>query len=559
MTLKISGRSWAAEKLWRLKIAFEASDHPTPVLFTKLMQDLDYRQEMCLLAYRSVNPVLQALGKELLDNWPSHAGYNAGGESRHAATPGALERLAFNQDIIETMVYGQERQGTAPSALVVRRWPLWMVWLATLFLLVVGLAYYEREWLSTWLSQERPVNGVLQGEQHWTADHVWHLDGLVFVAPGASLHIGPGTVIKGHPGSALIVTRGAQLFARGRASAPIVFTSSSEVGRRQRGDWGGLVLLGDAPVNKSNANIEGLMHENAFGAYGGLGEGNGCGVLEYVRIEFAGFEAFKDNELNGLTLGGCGSATLIRNIQVHRSLDDGIEIFGGSVDLKNVLVTGAGDDSIDWDLGWHGRMQFVIAQHYEDMGDNAIEGDNQSANPQAMPRSEPTLFNVTLITPESSSRYLHAITLKHGTAGHLHNIIAQGFADDTLDLQGKVTIDQVQNNALTIAHFSVFSQKAALSGQWFADEASEDDDQGFDETRYFDAAVQDFVKGAATPLPPEATSEILPRYAPRQLKDQSTSTIPQDEFWDKSAHFRGAVRPGSMRGWWDGWSSFPVN
>jgi hypothetical protein len=88
------------------------------------------------------------------------------------------------------------------------------------------------------------------------------------------------------------------------------------------------VLLGDAPVNKDNAKVEGMMHESAFGAYGGLGSGSGCGVMEYVRIEFAGFEAFKDNELNGLTLAGCGSATLIRNIQVHRTLDDGIEIFG---------------------------------------------------------------------------------------------------------------------------------------------------------------------------------------------------------------------------------------
>ncbi|HBL87913.1 MAG TPA: hypothetical protein DD399_14085, partial [Alcanivorax sp.] len=140
--------------------------------------------------------------------------------------------------------------------------------------------------------------------------------------------------------------------------------------------------------------------------------------IEYARIEFAGFEVYANNELNGLTLGGCGSGTIVRHVQVHRSLDDGVEMFGGTADLRHVLITGAGDDSLDWDWGWRGRVQFLIDQQHPNSGDNAFEADNNGNQHDAEPMSEPVMYNVTLVSPRSHTRHHRAMTLREGTGGH---------------------------------------------------------------------------------------------------------------------------------------------
>ncbi|HAJ43650.1 MAG TPA: hypothetical protein DCM00_13520, partial [Alcanivorax sp.] len=196
--------------------------------------------------------------------------------------------------------------------------------------------------------------------------------------------------------SALVITRGASLHAAGNADMPIVFTSGQPQGTRAPGDWGGVVLLGSAPVNQADAHIEGVPANDTRGSFGGDDADGSCGVLEYARIEFAGFEVYANNELNGLTMGGCGSGTIIRHVQVHRSLDDGVEMFGGTADLRHVLITGAGDDSLDWDWGWRGRVQFLIAQQHPNSGDNAFEADNNGNQHDAEPMSEPVMYNVTL-------------------------------------------------------------------------------------------------------------------------------------------------------------------
>ena len=125
------------------------------------------------------------------------------------------------------------------------------------------------------------------------------------------------------------MTRDASLHAAGTADVPIVFTSASRKAPAPR-RWGGLVMLGSAPVNQADAHIEGVPANDTRGSFGGDDADGSCGVLEYARIEFAGFEVYANNELNGLTLGGCGSGTIVRHVQVHRSLDDGVEMFGGT-------------------------------------------------------------------------------------------------------------------------------------------------------------------------------------------------------------------------------------
>src|SRR5262245_26270583 len=176
-----------------------------------------------------------------------------------------------------------------------------------------------------------------------TEDTVWedcdyYLRELIYVENGATLTVRSGTTVFGDEGTALIVTSGSKLESRGTEFEPVVFTSSQPEGMRAPGNWGGVALLGRAVVNEPNALLEGVP-DVSRAEYGGTDDAWNCGVLQYTRIEFGGFPIATDNELNGLTLAGCGSDTLIDHVQVHFGDDDGVEVFGGSVNLKYVVVT----------------------------------------------------------------------------------------------------------------------------------------------------------------------------------------------------------------------------
>lgn len=245
---------------------------------------------------------------------------------------------------------------------------------------IMGLYFNSDPNIKVSEREKRPVEmrikGSISSDTTWYAETKYYLNGPVFIEGKTRLTIQPGTQIFGEFESTLVVTREAEIYARGQNDKSIIFTSAKPVGTRQRGDWGGIILLGNAPTNRLEANIEGIDENDPRGRFGGQREDNSCGVLEYVRIEFAGFEVFADNELNGLTMGGCGHNTIARYIHVHRAADDGIEMFGGTADLKHILITGAKDDSLDWDMGWRGRVQFMVIQQYNDAGDNGFEADN---------------------------------------------------------------------------------------------------------------------------------------------------------------------------------------
>ncbi len=188
-------------------------------------------------------------------------------------------------------------------------------------------------------------------------EHV--LRGAVFVENNATLTIEPGTLIYGEGVSngTLIIAQGAKIMAEGTQNAPIVFTSDALDGSRGRGQWGGLIINGRAPSNQGVT-----FGEGDTGAFGGNNPGDSSGVLKYVRVEYAGIEFSPDNELNGIAFQGVGSGTVVDYVQVHLNQDDGIEMFGGTVNIKHALVTGARDDSFDWTDGWTGKGQFWIAQ-----------------------------------------------------------------------------------------------------------------------------------------------------------------------------------------------------
>ncbi len=222
----------------------------------------------------------------------------------------------------------------------------------------------------------------------WCND-VYILTGRITVEPGATLTICPGTIIKGHAGAgvnatSLLIARGAKIMAEGTAELPIIFTSTADLITLDdvekgnvaspnlspdfNGLWGGLIVLGNAPISASNAEgdvsevqIEGIPTSDINGLYGGNDIEDNSGVLSYISIRHGGTNIGEGNEINGLTLGGVGSGTVINNIEVVGNQDDGIEWFGGSVDVTNVVVWNAGDDAIDTDQSWSGTLNnFVV-------------------------------------------------------------------------------------------------------------------------------------------------------------------------------------------------------
>lgn len=223
----------------------------------------------------------------------------------------------------------------------------------------------------------------------WTSDKVYQLGGRITVVSGVTLTIEAGTIIKGEAGTgsnatALLIARGGKLHAEGTAEKPIIFTSVADeikpadiaAGNFQspnldpviNGLWGGLIVLGKANISASNTSgdvsevqIEGIPTSDANGLYGGNDNADNSGIIKYVSIRFGGSNIGSGNEINGLTLGGVGSGTVIEHIEVVSNQDDGIEWFGGTVSVKNVVVWNVGDDAIDTDQSWAGTLEnFVV-------------------------------------------------------------------------------------------------------------------------------------------------------------------------------------------------------
>lgn len=282
------------------------------------------------------------------------------------------------------------------------------------------------------------LTGQITTNKTLTADRVWVLSGYVRVMSGATLTIQPGTVIKGDKASkaALIIERGGKIMADGTAAKPIVFTSNQAVGQRAIGDWSGLIVCGNAPVNQAGgqAQYEGGILGVDVALYGGGATPNAAdnsGVLRYVRIEYAGLAIQQDREINSLTLAGVGSGTVVENVQVSFGGDDGFEFFGGTVNCKNLIAYRCTDDDFDFEFGYVGRIQYAISIKDPNVFDasasgasNGIECDNGSTvNDQ--PANKPLLSNFTFIGPGSSANAKHnsGVIFRKGTRFVLRNSI----------------------------------------------------------------------------------------------------------------------------------------
>lgn len=287
------------------------------------------------------------------------------------------------------------------------------------------------------------LEGTITQSLTLTPNKQYLLRGGVFIGDDSAetvLTIEAGTTLFGETASKgmLVIRRGSKIMADGTAEAPIVMTSPKTEGNRARGDWGGLIINGKAPVNGCDAAPCESEGEGGTGKYGGSDPEDNSGVLRYVRVEYAGILLSEDNELNGIAFQGVGRGTTVDYIQVHMNKDDGVEFFGGTVDVKHVLLTGIGDDSLDWTDGWKGRGQYIAAVQFDDAGDQGIEADNNGENNDSEPRSEPTLSNLTIWGSGGENSDL-GVLLREGTGAWISNAIIGNFGEGCLALDHAAT------------------------------------------------------------------------------------------------------------------------
>ena len=216
-------------------------------------------------------------------------------------------------------------------------------------------------------------------------------------------------------------------------------TSIKNKGERHRGDWGGLIMKCSGKRLWWTSNLR-SRGEAFLGKYGGDKFSDNSGKLRYVRVEFAGHEYDMNNRLNGITFMGVGSGTTVEFVQSHMSYDDGVQFFGGSVDAKNLVISGARADSLAWGKGWQGRIQYLWIQQDNDFAGNGIEGENMRHRPDASPRSHPIISNATIVASVGAGK--SSIFLHRGTGLDLYNslLINAGTSGFCLNIDDESTV-----------------------------------------------------------------------------------------------------------------------
>lgn len=314
------------------------------------------------------------------------------------------------------------------------------------------------------------VTGPIEKSTFWTSNNVYVLEGIIFVRSNATLTVQAGTVIRGRPDAdtpgannpgTLIVTRGSKIRLLGTEQAPIIFTDMNDDNypggaksapgyqtyNRRSAQWGGLAVCGRAYVARgtaggpapTNIQLEGLIDLGDDGKYGGIDDDDDSGTIRYVSIRYGGYGLAANNELNGLGLAGVGRGTAISHVEIVNNLDDGLEIWGGTVNVKYVVIWNAGDDSIDIDEGYRGKLQFLFAVQGQGatvdtvgggVSDRGMELDGGNAPDASQPFCLWKMYNVTVVgkglTGGQNQNYEHrdanvAIYMRDNAGGQIRN------------------------------------------------------------------------------------------------------------------------------------------
>jgi len=377
------------------------------------------------------------------------------------------------------------------------------------------------------------VTDDIMADAAWTSGNVYVLDGIVFVGDdcgqdggwddlgncggtAVTLTIEPGTTIvgrlsadisTGERASELVISRGSRIIADatgGDGQPPteaetIVFTSANDPGSRARGDWGGLVINGQAPINSGDE----AQGEGDSGLFGGSDAMDDSGILRGVRVEYAGDNFTEDDQLNGIAPQGVGAGTTMEYIQVHYNQDDGIEPFGGTVGMKYVVLTGIGDDSFDGTDGWQGFAQYGIAQQRADDADQGFELSNNGETPDASPKTSAVVTNFTMIGSgvdlgsgeifSEGDESDAGILMREGSYWRIYNSIVVGFGATGLDIEGSVAAENADSrlggdtsptSSLDVQSTILWANADAADGDAnFADESGDGYGQG--ENKWF--------------------------------------------------------------------------
>lgn len=423
------------------------------------------------------------------------------------------------------------------------------------------------------------VSGDISANTTWTANKIYMLKGFVYVTNGATLTIEAGTLIKGDKASkgTLTVTRGAKIMAVGTADKPIVFTSAFAAGARSTGDWGGVILLGKAPVNQGdNVAIEGGLDAKGDAAkyiqYGGTDVNDNSGTLKYVRIEYAGIPFSPDNEINGLTFGGVGAGTTIDYVEVYRAGDDSFEWFGGTVKCKHLLAIGGLDDDFDTDFGFSGKLQFCLGQRYPTIADvsgsNGFESDNDASGSDKTPQTSAVFANMTMLGPIANAtsaninaNYLHAAQIRRNSALSCFNSVFAGFVegiyiDDSKVVTPASTSTNYLAGRLVFANNIVYGSNKKLTEVKGENKALFETalraNNTFNAALYADALIIDPFKYSSDFANPGTPNFLVKTGSLAETGAVFTDAKLNDPFFEKVA-YRGAF---GTTDWTTGWANF---
>src|SRR5687768_5924779 len=340
--------------------------------------------------------------------------------------------------------------------------------------------------------------------------------------------------------------------ALGTREQPIVFTSDQPIGQRGRGDWGGIIVNGRAPINFESGEASG---EGDTGSYGGTDPNDNSGVFRYLRIEFSGVEFSPDNELNGIAFQGVGRATTVDHVQAHLNREHAMEWFGGTVDGKYLFMSNAADDAVDWTFGWTGRLQYVAVTQRGDDADNGIEADNNEFNNNVTPRSNPQIYNITMCgDPDRNEggESPRAANLRRGTAFTIRNFLITGFKTVGFQIEttNTATTGQVDNGTSQMGAGVAWDMPTPMHASVMTYITS---------GRFPNIRVnQDPGLSAAA-----CSNHSNPNFQPSSIASLAGGQLapiqpPNDGFFD-AVTFVGAVPPAPAADWTAGWTSYPQN
>ena len=352
----------------------------------------------------------------------------------------------------------------------------------------------------TTLKGEIPTGTTLTGNitanATLTSGSSYKLSGGLHVKAGNTLTIEPGVTVVAVDDDApdyILIEQGAKIDAQGTASNPIVMTSEL----KKSGAWGGIHICGRAHTNAG----EGVLSEIGNAPYGGSDDSDNSGTLRYIRLEYTGFALDEEHEANGISFYGVGNGTTVEYVQAYKGSDDGFEFFGGSVNVKHMVVTACTDDSFDWTEGWNGRGQFLVAyQSGEEECDCLMECDNNGNNFDATPVAHPILSNLTLVG-DNSANNTRGIRLRAGTQAEIYNSIITGKAK-CITLETEQTEQALLSGTSKLQHIAMSSDLNSENGIYTAEMFAAATGNSTD---YVNALANDYVgtlSGGVTPDDP---------------------------------------------------------